>query len=179
AAAWCSLLDFAAEAVKSPGMEWRDEAIIRGPRRHGESSVILAAMTRSHGRHTRLVPGERARRLPPVLLPGNRVDLIWRGRLDEHLGIFQAEALEMNAARLMDRVVAMHGLQLLAANLRLLPERDPHCRLYETLCVMISHLEDAEIVAELMAHFELLVLEELGFGLDLSRCAATGQRHDL
>lgn len=160
-------------------MEWRDEGIILGTRRHGESSVILEAMTRSHGRHMGLVRGGRSRRLQPVLQPGNRVDLIWRARLDEHLGIFQAEALEMNAARLMDSAVAMHGLQLLAEHLRLLPERDPHCRLYETLCVMISHLEDAEIVAELMAHFELLVLEELGFGLDLSRCAATGQRHDL
>jgi DNA repair protein RecO (recombination protein O) len=126
-----------------------------------------------------LVRGGRSRKLQPVLQPGNRVDLVWRARLDEHLGIFQAEALEMNAARLMDSAVAVHGLQLLAAHLRLLPERDPHDALYETLCVMIPHLEDADAAGELVARFELLVLDELGFGLDLARCAATGQKHDL
>lgn len=160
-------------------MEWRDEGIILGTRRHGETSVILEAMTRTHGRHMGLVRGGRSRRLQPVLQPGNRVDLVWRARLDEHLGMFQAEALEMNAARLMDSAVAVHGLQLLAAHLRLLPERDPHDALYETLCVMIPHLEDADAAGELVARFELLVLDELGFGLDLSRCASTGQRHDL
>jgi DNA repair protein RecO (recombination protein O) len=160
-------------------MEWRDEGIILGTRRHGETSVILEAMTRAHGRHMGLVRGGRSRKLQPVLQPGNRVDLVWRARLDEHLGIFQAEALEMNAARLMDSAVAVHGLQLLAAHLRLLPERDPHDALYETLCVVIPHLEDADAAGELIARFELLVLDELGFGLDLARCAATGQRHDL
>jgi DNA repair protein RecO (recombination protein O) len=160
-------------------MEWRDEGIILGTRRHGESSVILEAMTRAHGRHMGLVRGGRSRKQLPVLQPGNRVDLVWRARLDEHLGIFQAEALEMNAARLMDSALAVHALQLLAAHLRLLPERDPHGGLFETLCVMIPHLEDADAAGELVARFELLVLDELGFGLDLSRCAATGQSHDL
>ena len=160
-------------------MEWHDEAIILGSRRHGETSAILEVMTRAHGRHLGLVRGGRSRRLQPVLQPGNRVDLVWRARLDEHLGTFQAEALEMNAARLMDSAVAVYGLQVLAAHLRLLPERDAHAALYETLCLMIAHLDDAGAAGELVARFELLVLEELGFGLDLSECAATGARADL
>ncbi|MET3661332.1 DNA repair protein RecO [Aquamicrobium ahrensii] len=160
-------------------MEWRDEGIILGTRRHGETSAILEVMTRAHGRHLGLVRGGRSRRLQPVLQAGNRVDLVWRARLDEHLGTFQAEALEMNAARLMDSAVAVYGLQLLAAHLRLLPERDAHGALYETLRVMIDHLDDPESAGELVARFELLVLEELGYGLDLGQCAATGQRTDL
>ncbi|HMM64677.1 MAG TPA: DNA repair protein RecO, partial [Mesorhizobium sp.] len=160
-------------------MEWRDEGIILGTRRHGETSAILEVMTRAHGRHLGLVRGGRSRRLQPVLQPGNRVDLVWRARLDEHLGTFQAEALEMNAARLMDSAVAVYGLQVLAAHLRLLPERDAHAVLYETLCLMIAHLDDAGAAGELVARFELLVLDELGFGLDLSECAATGGRADL
>ncbi len=160
-------------------MEWRDEGIILGTRRHGETSAILEVMTRAHGRHLGLVRGGRSRRLQPVLQPGNRVDLIWRARLDEHLGTFQAEALEMNAARLMDSAVAVYGLQVLAAHLRLLPERDAHGALYETLGLMIAHLDDADAAGELVARFELLVLDELGFGLDLSECAATGTRSDL
>ncbi|WP_315919540.1 DNA repair protein RecO [Mesorhizobium sp. SP-1A] len=160
-------------------MEWRDEGIILGTRRHGETSAILEVMTRAHGRHLGLVRGGRSRRLQPVLQPGNKVDLIWRARLDEHLGMFQAEPLEMNAARLLDSAVAVYGLQLLAAHLRLLPERDTHAGLYETLAVVIGNLGDADLAGELVARFELLVLDELGFGLDLTRCAATGTRSDL
>ncbi len=160
-------------------MEWRDEGIILGTRKHGETSAILEVMTRAHGRHLGLVRGGRARKMQPVLQAGNRVDLIWHARLDEHLGTFQAEAIEMNAARLMDSAIAVYGLQLLAANLRLLPERDPHDALYETLALIIAHLEDAEVAGGLVARFELMVLDELGFGLDLSECAATGTRENL
>ncbi|CAH2409517.1 DNA repair protein RecO [Mesorhizobium escarrei] len=160
-------------------MEWRDEGIILGTRKHGETSAILEVMTRAHGRHLGLVRGGRSRKQQPVLQPGNRVDLLWRARLDEHLGTFQAEAIEMNAARLMDSAVAIYGLQTMAAHLRLLPERDAHDGLYETLAVMIAHLDDADAAGELVARFELLILDELGFGLDLSQCAATGARQDL
>jgi DNA repair protein RecO (recombination protein O) len=160
-------------------MEWRDEGIILGTRRHGETSAILEVMTRSHGRHLGLVRGGRSRKLQPVLQAGNRVDLVWRARLDEHLGTFQAEALELNAARLFDSAIAVFGLQTLAAHLRLLPERDAHEGLFETLDAVIRHLDDASVAGELVVRFELLVLEELGFGLDLSECAATGARTDL
>jgi DNA repair protein RecO (recombination protein O) len=160
-------------------MEWRDEGIILGTRRHGETSAILEVMTGAHGRHLGLVRGGRGRRMQPLLQPGNRVELHWRARLDEHLGLYQVEPLELNAARLFDSAVAVFGLQTLAAHLRLLPERDPHRTLYETLGLVIGHLEDPVSAAELLIRFELLVLDELGFGLDLSQCAATGSRDDL
>lgn len=160
-------------------MEWRDEGIVLGTRKHGETSAILEVMTRAHGRHLGVVRGGRSRKQQPVLQPGNHVELLWRARLDEHLGTFQAEPIEMNAARLMDSAVAVYGLQVLAAHLRLLPERDAHGGLYETLAVMIAHLDDADAAGELVARFELLVLEELGFGLDLSQCAATGTVEEL
>ena len=160
-------------------MEWRDEGIILGTRRHGETSAILEVMTGAHGRHLGLVRGGRGRRMQPLLQPGNRVELHWRARLDEHLGLYQVEPLELNAARLFDSAVAVFGLQTLAAHLRLLPERDPHRTLYETLGLVIGHLDDPVSAAELLVRFELLVLDELGFGLDLSQCAATGSRDDL
>lgn len=160
-------------------MEWRDEGIILGTRRHGETSAILEVMTRAHGRHLGLVRGGRSRKQQPVLQPGNRVELQWRARLDEHLGVFQVDAIELNAARLFDRAVSVFGLQTIAAHLRLLPERDPHAGLYEALNVVMGHLEEPSFAAELIVRFELMVLEELGFGLDLERCAATGGTHDL
>jgi DNA repair protein RecO (recombination protein O) len=160
-------------------MEWRDEGIILGARKHGETSVILEVMTRAHGRHLGLVRGGRSRKQQPLLQAGNRVDLIWRARLDEHLGTFQVEPLELNAARLFDSAVAVFGLQTLAAHLRLLPERDAHGGLYEMLVLMIEHLDDPDAAGELVVRFEMLVLDELGFGLDLTQCAATGARSDL
>jgi DNA repair protein RecO (recombination protein O) len=160
-------------------MEWRDEGIILGTRKHGETSAILEVMTRTRGRHLGMVRGGRSRRMQPVLQPGNRVDIFWRARLDEHLGFFQVEPLELNAARLMDSACAVYGLQTLASLLRLLPERDPHLHLYETLNLLIEHLEDPEAAGELVVRFELLVLDELGFGLDLTRCVATGDSEDL
>ncbi|MER2534640.1 MAG: DNA repair protein RecO [Rhizobiaceae bacterium] len=160
-------------------MEWRDEGIILATRRHGESSAILEVMTRAHGRHLGLVRGGRSRRQQPMLQPGNRVELIWRARLDEHLGTFQAEAVEHNAARLFESAHAVFGLQTLAAHLRLLPERDPHDGLYAALGLVIAHLDDPVAAGELVVRFELMLLEELGFGLDLSECAATGARTDL
>ncbi|MDQ6438004.1 DNA repair protein RecO [Mesorhizobium sp. LHD-90] len=160
-------------------MEWRDEGIILGTRRHGETSVILEVMTRAHGRHLGMVRGGRSRKQQPVLQAGNRVDLVWRARLDEHLGTFQAEAIELNAARLFDSAAAVFGLQTIAAHLRLMPERDVHPALFETLAVLITHLDEPLLAGELVARFELMVLEELGFGLDLSECAATGARVDL
>jgi len=160
-------------------MEWRDEGIILGARRHGETSVILEVMTRAHGRHLGLVRGGRSRKQQPLLQSGNRVELIWRARLDEHLGMFQVEPVTLNAARLMDSAVAIFGLQTVAAHLRLLPERDPHSGLFETLAIVLDHLEQPEIAAALIVRFELLILEELGFGLDLTECAVTGQRTEL
>jgi DNA repair protein RecO (recombination protein O) len=160
-------------------MEWRDEGFVIGVRRHGETSAIVEVMTRAHGRHLGMIRGGRSRKMQPMLQPGNRLDLIWRARLDEHLGTFQAEPLELNAARLFDTATAVYGLQTIAAHLRLLPERDPHPALYETLALVLSHLEDSRSAGELVVRFELLLLDELGFGLDLSCCAATGSREDL
>lgn len=160
-------------------MEWRDEGIVLGTRRHGETSVILEVMTRAHGRHLGMVRGGRSRSMQPVLQPGNRVELTWRARLDEHMGTFQVEPLEHHAARLFASATGVFGLQACASHLRLLPERDPHPRLYETLGILLGHLDDPQGAGELFVRFELMVLDELGFGLDLTRCAATGTADDL
>ncbi|WP_173931264.1 DNA repair protein RecO [Chelativorans sp. Marseille-P2723] len=160
-------------------MEWRDEGIILGTRKHGEAGVILEAMTAAHGRHLGLVRGGRSRRMQPVLQPGNRVELLWRARLEEHLGAYQVEPLKLEAARLMGSSIAVYGLQTIGAHIRLLPERDPYPALYETLGVVLAHLDDPAIAGALFARFELALLEELGFGLDIAQCALTGSRECL
>ncbi|MCB8836045.1 DNA repair protein RecO [Aurantimonas sp. VKM B-3413] len=160
-------------------MEWREEAIVLGVKRHGETSVIVELMTRTRGRHLGLVRGGRSRRQQPVLQPGNTVAAHWRARLDEHMGTYVLEPVELRAARLMEGAVGLNGIQLVAAHLRLLPERDPHPRLYDGLAVIVEHLNAPERAGELMLRLEIALLEELGFGLDLTECVATGVRKDL
>jgi DNA repair protein RecO (recombination protein O) len=155
-------------------MEWTDEGIILGSRRHGETSAIVEAMTSAHGRHLGLVRGGRSPRLSPLLQPGNAVQLTWRARLDEHLGNFAIEATELHAARLIDNRAALFGLTHIAGLIRLLPERDVHPGVYEALCVIMRHIDDPALSGPLTIRFEAAMLGELGFGLDLASCAATG-----
>ncbi|QGM98065.1 DNA repair protein RecO [Methylocystis parvus] len=159
-------------------MEWQDEGLVIGARKHGETSVILELMTRAHGRHLGVVRGGRSKALRPVLQPGNLVSVNWRARLEDHMGAFAVEPLAARAARYLDRGAALHGVATLAALLRLLPERDPHEELFEAADAIATALGDVG-AAPMMARFELALLGALGFGLDLERCALTGTRDDL
>lgn len=160
-------------------MDWQDEGLILGVRRHGETSAIVEIMTPGHGRHLGLVRGGRSSKMRPILQPGNSVQANWHARLEEHLGAFTLEAREMRAARLMESPIAIYGIQMLASHLRLLPERDPHENLYRAACVLTDTFNHPDVAASLMVRFELALLDELGFGLDLSCCAVSAQTHDL
>ncbi len=160
-------------------MQWTDEGIVLGVRRHGEANAILELMTREHGRHLGLVRGGFGSRLKPVLQTGNSVSANWRARLDEHLGNYTVEAVNLRAASFFNASHAIYGVTHLCALLRLLPERDPHEALYGGLEHILERLDDAGVAAPLVVRFELQLLVELGFGLDLTQCAATGARADL
>ena len=160
-------------------MEWTDEGIVLGVRRHGESSVIVELLTRGHGRHLGLVRGGAGKRMRPVLQPGNGVTAVWRARLDEHLGYYMIEGTRLRAASLLASPHAVYGVTHLAAVARLLPERDPHENIYEMLDRTLDDFEDAGEAAVRLIRFELAMLAELGFGLDLEACAATGATADL
>ena len=160
-------------------MEWQDEGLILGSRKHGETGAIVEMMTERHGRHLGLVRGGRSKRLRPILQPGNCASVQWRARLEDHLGTFTLEAGKLRAAELMISPSGIYGIQTLACHLRLLPERDPHPELYRAAQVLLENFQYPEIAASLMVRFELALLEELGFGLDLSNCAATGGQDEL
>lgn len=160
-------------------MEWIEDGIVLSLKNHGETSVLAEVFTSQHGRHLGLVRGGKSRRMRPVLQAGNVARLAWRARLDEHLGSFTVELVDPVASRLFDDPLALSALGSLCASLSLFAERDPHSGLYSGARVVLSHMEDADIWPALMVRFELEVLSELGFRLDLSECAATGQRDDL
>lgn len=160
-------------------MDWHDEGIILSVTPHGETSAIVELFTREHGRHLGLVRGGRSRRQRPVLQPGNAVEAQWRARLSEHLGAYKTELITPFAALAMDDRIALAGLNTLTALARLLPERDPHAGLYEAGMIILRHITEGDIWPGLLVRWELELLNELGFGLDLESCAGTGETDDL
>jgi DNA repair protein RecO (recombination protein O) len=107
------------------------------------------------------------------------VSVTWRARLDEHLGNYTVEPLRLRASDYFSAPHAIYGVGHLAALMRLLPERDPHASLYEAFESLLDRLADARASAPMVVRFELQVLSELGFGLDLAECAATGTTDEL
>jgi len=155
-------------------MEWRDEAIVLSVRRHGESSAVVDLLTQSRGRHSGLVRGAQSKANRGVLLPGNRVAAWWRARLAEQLGALKCELTDAAAARAMDdpgRLAALSSACALAE--AALPERQPHPATFAALGALLDSLA-TEAWPTVYVHWELALLRDLGYGLDLSCCAATG-----
>ena len=160
-------------------MEWTDEAIVLSVRPHGETAAVTELFTRAHGRHLALIHGGRSRKLRPVLQTGNHVDATWKARLSEHLGHATVELRKGYGASIMDDAAALSGLTSLCTLSRLLPERDPHPALFEITLFVLSFLDDVSVWPALLVRWELALLQELGFGLDLSECASTGSNDQL
>lgn len=160
-------------------MEWNDRGIVLAVRRHGESGAIAELLTRSHGRHLGLVRGATSLRHRSSLQPGNTLSVTWRARLADHLGTYSAEVLTARAAALIEDPLALSAVQAFAVLGHLLPEREPARALHDALEVTLDAMTDDGLWIPLMVRWELGLLEELGFGLDLSACAVTGSPDDL
>ena len=160
-------------------MEWSDKALVLGVRHHGETSAILELMTRHHGRFLGLVRGGRSRKMRPILQLGNLLNVTWRARLDEHLGQYQVEPHRLRAANLMADRYSLFCVQLLASHLRLLPEREALPQMYEAANIILDHVEEKFVCAHLIVRFELALLDEMGFGLNLTQCVVSGAKQNL
>lgn len=155
-------------------MEWSDRGIVLTARAHGEASAVATLLTRGHGRHGGLVHGGRSSRQRGNLEPGTLVDVRWRGRLPEHLGSFTLDAVHGYGAAMLDdppRLAALSAACALAAEA--VPEHEPHPVLFDGLLALFGLL-DSQAWAEAYVRWEVGLLAELGFGLDLDRCAVTG-----
>ncbi len=160
-------------------MEWRDEGALLAVRPHGETSAIIEVFTLAHGRHAGVVRGGVSRRVAPILQPGAQLDLTWRARLEDHIGAFTVEPVRARSGVLGDRL-ALAGLNAVCALLHFaLPEREPHPALYAASVALLDEMAASERWLQSYLTWELRLLEELGYGLDLSECAVTGGREDL
>jgi len=161
-------------------MQWEDEAILLSARRHGEAALVLQVFTPYHGRHGGLVRGGASRSKKSTFQVGNRLAVIWRARLPDQLGSITAELVDANAALVLDDPERLGALISACALIeRALPDRDPHPDLYNLLRLLIDILTTSSVWAEDYVRFELALLKDLGFGLDLMTCAATGSDADL
>jgi len=161
-------------------MDWSDEGIVTAVRRHGESAAILEVFTAAHGRHAGVVRGGAGRRMAPLLQPGNLLGLVWTARLEEHIGSFRVEPLASVAGPVMADRAALAALASMTALIGVaLPERAPHPALYGATRDVVLALARAADWPARYARWELALLDELGFGLDLGRCAVTGATEDL
>lgn len=156
-------------------MEWRDQGILLSARRHGETSAIIEAFTPAHGRHLGVVRGGAGRKTAPILQPGAQLDLTWRARLEDHLGAFTLEPVQSRSAAVMDDRLALAGLNAITGMLSFtLPEREPHAPLYHRSVALLDMLGTPAPWPLAYLHWELALLDEMGFGLDLTACAVTG-----
>ncbi len=160
-------------------MEWQGDGLILNTRKHGENSAIIDVLTRDKGRHLGLVRGGRSRTMRPVLQAGNLVNVVWRARLEDHLGAFTVEPHRMIVAGIIDDVHRLAGLTTITTLASLLPEREPHPRIYDASLLLIEHLQDDAIWPAVLVKWEMGLLDELGFGLDLSKCAVSGDTSGL
>jgi DNA repair protein RecO (recombination protein O) len=160
-------------------MDFSDEGILISAKPLGEANTIAEVLTAKHGRHLGLVRGGRSRKMRPLMQLGNRLSVTWRARLADHLGGFNVELIEPHAARVLDDQAALAAIGSLATLAKHLPERDPHPQLYYGALEVLGAFEDAGAWPTLLVRWEMLLLQDLGFGLDLSECAATGTDADL
>lgn len=161
-------------------MQWRDHGILINMRRHGESSAIIDVFTEGHGRHAGVVRGGASRKVAPILQPGAQLDVLWSARLEDHIGTYQVEPIRSRAAAALSGRLALAGLNAVTALLAFcLPEREVHGALYTRTEQLLDLLGQDDVWPLAYLQWELAVLDEMGFGLDLDACAVTGQTDGL
>ncbi len=161
-------------------MDWRDEGTLLNVRHHGENAAIIEVFTAAHGRHAGVVRGGASRRMRPILQPGAQLDLSWRARLEDHLGSYTVEPIRSRAGPVMADPMALAGMNAALGLLSwALPEREPHPELYERTQLLLDMIGISEAWPLAYLRWELALLDEMGFGLDLGRCAVSGRSDDL
>jgi DNA repair protein RecO (recombination protein O) len=161
-------------------MQWTDDAIVLSARKYGEGGAVVHVLTPEHGRHAGLVRGGSGRRQRGNLQAGNQVRVSWRGRLEEHLGSFTVELTAARAAAWLDDAGRLGALTAAAAVVEsALPERESHPEIYTDFCDLMEAFDRDPEWARAYVRWELALLADLGFGLDLSHCASTGTTDNL
>ena len=161
-------------------MDFHEEAFVLSARAHGDTGVVVDLLTENHGRRAAYVAGGASRKMRPFLQPGARVMADYRARTSDHLGLARLEPVGEGPSALFDDPMALAGLAAAAGVAQgALPEREPHPGVFLAFEALMAAFAVPEVWPAIFVRFEAGLLEDLGFGLDLSRCAATGVMDDL
>ena len=163
-------------------MRFTTPAIVLGARPHGEHGAVVRLMTPAHGLQAGYVRGARGRRMRPVLVPGNAVEASLAARTETQLAQATIELVHSRAPLLAEGLPAAAIDWACALTATALPEGQPYPRLYEALDGLLRAVEYAPAASgwgSALVRYELLMLAELGFGLDLGECAVSGAVEDL
>ena len=161
-------------------MDFIDEAFVLSARAHGDTGAVVELLTAEHGRRAAYVAGGASRRMRPFLQAGARVQAEYRARTSDHLGSARLEPVGEGPSALFDDPLALTGLSAAAAVAQgALPEREPHPGAFLAFEALMGAFAVPQVWPAVFVRFEAGLLEDLGFGLDLSRCASTGSTDDL
>lgn len=161
-------------------MRWEEEGMLLSSRAHGEHNAVIEVLTASHGRHAGLVKFVSSKKNVNLLEPGMQLNLVWTARLNEHLGVFIVDKIKSRTSNLIRNKQALLGFNSIISLLLLsLPEREPVKKIYQATIDLIDSLDEDHTWLETYVRWELMILAELGFGLDLSKCAVTGKNMEL
>ena len=161
-------------------IEWRDQGALLKVRKHGENSAIIEVFTQSHGKAAGVVRGGPSRKIAPILQPGAQLDVTWKARLDSHLGSFTVEPVRSRTAQVMQDRLGLAGLNAVTGlSSFVLPERDVHPALYSRTIQLLDLLGQTDVWPLAYLQWEVALLEDMGFALDLSACAVSGLNDDL
>jgi len=161
-------------------MDWRDDGILLTVRRHGESAAIIDVFTAGHGRHAGVVRGGGSQRMAPLLQPGAQIAVEWHARLSDHLGAFRVEPIRSRATNLMTNGDTLAAIGAVSALLTVcLAEREPRPDLYAATVSLLDLVGSAPDWPSAYVAWEMMLMADLGFPLDLSCCAVTGTTEDL
>lgn len=161
-------------------MDFHEEGFVLSARAHGDTGVVVDLLTETQGRRGAYVAGGASRKMKPFLQVGARVIVDYRARTSDHLGSARLEAVGEGPSALFDDAMALTGLAAAAAIAQgALPEREPHPGAFLAFEAMMSAFAIPDVWPAIFVRFEAGLLDDLGFGLDLSRCAATGSMDDL
>jgi DNA repair protein RecO (recombination protein O) len=154
-------------------VQWSDQGVVLSTRRHGETSAIVQILTKDHGRHAGLVRGGSGRKARGVFQPGNEVSVIWRARLEEQLGTFTVEMIRPRVAMVLDDPLRLAALVAAAELMEItLAERQPNPGVHASLTELMDAIETAPDWSADYVRWEMAMLAELGFGLDVSNAEA-------
>lgn len=161
-------------------MDWQDTGFFLSAKPYGEHAAIASVMTKHHGKRSGMIWNAKSKKMASILTEGNQLSIVWRARLHELLGTFKVELEKQRTEIVFSGPIALNALNSICTLLdSLLPQFDPHRKLYTETVRLLDRINSTQNWLIDYLEWEILLLKEIGFGLDLEKCAVTNSEKNL